>query len=435
MRIFTLDNTFGYNPRRAGLAYSLPDRLAIVQKLDDLGIDYVEAGCPAAAGSAQRFFDYARTGCNLAHTRLVALARIDAVREPMERDEDIHAAIDAGTPTVLLSACCWYAGMGGFEEYCRRIADAVRFLKTHALEVIFRDEDFFHCYAHDAVFALRTLEAAKAAGADVLCLRDSSGRGLPHLVREACLEVRKRFAGRLGISAHDDSDLAVANSLEAVEQGFTHVEGSMDSAGMRRGLASLGSLISTLEHQLGHTTIGPGKLDAMAEVARMITEAGAAASERRVLVGLDPHTSDDSRPFRAEHYELTSHSGLSGGVVTVATTTVQIRDTVRSETEEGDGAINALERSLRQCLFAPYPEVAAVRVAEYSVAALDPAQGTASPVRVTLVWETSGERWVSSGVAVDPIEAAWLALTDGFLAALARAGKTAPPVTDSLWAV
>jgi hypothetical protein len=434
MKIWTLDNTFGYDPRPAGLAYSLHDRLAIVRKLDELGIDYVEAGCPGAAGSIQRFFDHARTECNLARTRLVASARINAVREPMERDEEIHAAVEAGTPTVVLSAWSGYAGAGGSEEYCRRIAEAVRFLKTHALEVIFRDEDFFQCYSDDPVFPLRALEAAKSAGADVLCLRDSSGSGLPHLVREACLEVRKRFEGTLGISAHDDSDLAVANTLEAVEQGFTHVEGSMDGERGRRGRANLCSLISTLERKLGHTTIGPEKLKAMTEVARMITEGGAVSGER-VQVRVAPVPSGNPRPFLAEHYEVTSRSGMSGGVVTVATTALRIGDIVRSETEEGDGAINALERSLRQCLFALYPEVGEVRVTEYSVAVLHPAQGTGSPVQVTLAWEESGERWNTSGVAADPIEAAWLALADGFRAALARTGKAAPAVTDYSWAV
>src|SRR5579862_6862946 len=122
MRIFTLDNTFGCYPEHTGSACGLHGRLALVQKLDELGIDYVEAGCPAAGGSAQRFFDRARTECNLTHTRLVASARLDAAGEPMERDEEIHSAIDAGTPTVVLSACWWHAGTSGFEEYCHRIA-------------------------------------------------------------------------------------------------------------------------------------------------------------------------------------------------------------------------------------------------------------------------------------------------------------------------
>lgn len=210
MRIFTLDNTFGYNPGHAGLTYSLRDRLSLVRRFDALGIDYVEAGRPAGAGNIQKFFDHARTECGLGHTRLVATARLDDVRDVAERDDELRAVIDSGAPAVALSACCWHAGTAGYAGYCRKIEEAVRFLKAHALEVIFRDEDFFQCYCGDPIFALRTLEAAKSAGADVLCLRDSTGAGLPQLVREAAIEVRKRFEGMLGICAHDDADLALA---------------------------------------------------------------------------------------------------------------------------------------------------------------------------------------------------------------------------------
>ena len=489
MRIFTLDNTFGYNPGHAGLTYSLHDRLALVRRFDALGIDYVEAGRPAGAGNIQKFFDYARTECGLSHTRLVATARLDEVRDFMEQDDELRAVIDAGAPAVALSACCWQAGMAGYTGYCRKIEEAVRFLKAHALEVIFRDEDFFQCYCGDPIFAMRTLEAAKSAGADVLCLRDSTGAGLPQLVREAAMEVRKRFEGILGICAHDDADLALANTLEAVEQGFTHVQGSMDAYGPRRGLANLCSIISSLEHKLGHTTIDVHKLEEMAEVARQVGEASSAAFGRRVRVGVAQMTTPgetildgiepkllaalsstgkralldrihlmelegyefriangslellvreevdpQSRPFIAERYDLTSHSGLTGGVST-ATATVRSGESVRSETEDGDGAVNALERSLRQCLFAIYPDIATVHITDYHVTMLDPARGTASRVRVTLTWSESGERWVTAGVAGDLIEATWLALTDGFLLPLMRLGKTAAAAADSSWAV
>jgi 2-isopropylmalate synthase len=365
----------------------------------------------------------------------------------------------------------------------------VRFLKAHALEAIFRDEDFFQCYCTDPTFALRTLEAAKSAGADVLCLRDSTGAGLPQLVREAAIEVRKRFEGRLGICAHDDNDLALANTLEAVEQGFTHVEGSMDAYGSRRGLANLCAIISSLEHKLGHTTIGLHQLEEMAELARLMGEASSSAFGRRVRVGVAQMTTSgetildgiepkllnalsatgkrslldrihlmelegyefrvangtlellvreeldpQSRPFIAERYDLTSHSGLTGGVST-ATATVRSGGSIRSETEDGEGAVNALERSLRQCLFALYPEIADVHITDYHVSILDPAKGTASRGRVTITWATGSDRWVTAGVAGDLVEATWLALTDGFLLPLMRLGKPVAAAADSSWAV
>jgi 2-isopropylmalate synthase len=493
MRLFALDNTLGYNPGRAGLAFSLADKLAIVHKLDGLGIHYVEAGCPGAGGSARKFFTHARSECHLAHARLVALARLDAVQDALERDDEMLAVIEAAVPVVALSANCWHAGPDGFEQYCRRIGEGVRFLKDREFEVIFRAEDFFDCFAAHPAFALHTLEAAKAAGANVLCLRDSSGNALPHVMREICIEVRKRFEGTLGICAHDDSDLAVANTLEAVEQGFTHIEGSINAYGPRRGLANLCSIISNLEHKLGHTVIGPQSRGEMAAAARLVAEANGAALDRRGRVkvvrepsteqvlpalvdrqllarltetarreledriqlmeseGYDLRAADGTlelrvreafhpeiQPFVAEHYELTSHSALYGGALSTATTTVRVGEGIRSETEDGDGAVNALERSLRQCLFTLYPEIANIRVTDFHLAVLDATQGTTARVRVSLTWADSGRKWVTAGVSGDLIEAIWLALVDGYrlpLMRLAETGRPMPTAADSSWAV
>jgi hypothetical protein len=126
----------------------------------------------------------------------------------------------------------------------------------------------------DPPVALNLLEAAKANGADVVCLCDSAGGSLPHVIREVCLEVRKRFEGVLGIRAHNDSGLAVANTLEAVEQGFTHVEGSISAYGSCGGNADLCSIIANLEYKLGHTVVGRDNLEGMPGVARFIVGAG-----------------------------------------------------------------------------------------------------------------------------------------------------------------
>jgi len=493
MRVFALDNTFGHNPGRAGLSFTLADRLAIVQELDHLGIDYAEMGCPGASASVRKFFEYARTEFHPAHLRLAAAVRMEAVRDATERDEEIQAVVDSGAHTAIVSASCYRAGAGCYEEYCRRIGETIRFLKAHSLEVIFRHEDFIACFCREPMFAWHTLEAAKSAGADVLCLRDSSGCGIPELVREASAEVRKRFVGMLGICAHDDSDLALANTLEAVEQGFTHIQGSMNAYGERRGLANLCSIISNLERHSGHSVIGAERLGDMTRVARLVAEAGRTALERSgharlpqtpmaeesVLDRVDPQlvaglteagrrdllgriefleadgyelrTADGTlellvrdtlqpelRPFVAERYELTSHSAIHAAPVSTATATLRVGDAVRSETEDGDGAVNALERSLRQCLFALYPEIVSLMVTDYRVQVLDVAQGTAVRVRVSVEWAEAGLHWVTQGVSIDLIEATWLALVDGFRLSLMRREESANTVVaggDSSWAV
>jgi 2-isopropylmalate synthase len=492
MRVFTLDNTFGYNPGRADFPFSLADKAAIVHELDRLGIDYVEAGCPGAGNSAQKYFAYARAERPPAHCRLVAVLRLDAVKEPGDQDGEIRAVAEGGTPAVAVSACSWHVAER-IEDQRRKIGETVAWLKMRGLEVLFRDEDFFRLYLANSLFALRTLEGAKAAGADVLCLGDSSGAGSPQLVREICAEVRKRFEGILGICAHDDSDLALANSLEAVEQGFTHVEGSINAYGGRRGRANLCSIISAMEHKLAHTTIGREKLQEMNSVARIVAEAEAATLERRahatpvegarpgegMLQLLDPHllhglperrrralldqveameaanydlrhaggtlellareaVRPEIRPFFAERYELTSHSALSGGGLSTATVTIRTGDHVRTETEDGDGAVNALERALRQCLFAMYPEIAGVHMKDYQVKPLEPEEGTMSRARVSCTWSDGTRQWVTAAVAKDIVEATWLALVDGFRLPLVLLGDrrhAVPEPADSSWAV
>jgi len=490
MKVFTLDNTFRHHSGRAALSFSLADRFAIVRELDGLGIDYVEMGCPGASAGTRKFFGHARTECHLHHARLAASARLEFVRDHVGHDDELRFLLEADTPTAILAACGWHAEAVGAETYCLRIAEAIAFLKDREREVLFRDEDFFRSYSQDSAFALRMLEAAKTAGADILCLGDSSASGTPRLVRELALEVRKRFDGVLGICAHDDSDLALANTLEAVEQGFTLVEGSINAYGARRGLASLCSIISNLEHHMGHSTIGPRGIEEMTRTARLVADATTAAFGRRgpapvpyeptagttLLEDVDPallarltesarqalkdriqlleledydlrtaggtlellvrEASDpDARPFVAERFELTAHSALYGGAVSTATATVRIGEGIRCESEDGDGAVNAMERCLRQCLFAVYPEIANVQISDYRVQVVEASKGLSSRVRVWLTWSHAADRWVTLGVSGDLLDATWRALVDGFQLLLMRLGRTAPVPVDSSWAV
>ncbi len=138
--------------------------------------------------------------------------------------------------------------------------------------MVYDAEHFFDGYIANREFALRTLEAAKKAGADVLVLCDTNGGTMTPRLSAICADVRKRFDGVLGIHTHNDSELAVANTLAAVEQGFAHVQGCMNGYGERCGNANLTSIIANLELKLGHTTIGKEKLANLTAVARFIAE-------------------------------------------------------------------------------------------------------------------------------------------------------------------
>lgn len=132
-----------------------------------MGIDYVEAGCPGAGNHAHKYFAYARTERPPAHCRLTAVLRLDAMKEPEERDGEIRAVMQAGAPAVAISACSWHVA-ARVEDERRKIGETVALLKMRGLEVLFRDDDFFRSYLANRLFALQTLEAAKTAGADFL---------------------------------------------------------------------------------------------------------------------------------------------------------------------------------------------------------------------------------------------------------------------------
>src|SRR5579883_3366716 len=183
MRLAVLDHTLGQQTEPGSLLFSADDRLAIARRLDRLGIDLIEAGAPASDRKAREFFERARQECRLTHAELVASARMDGIREALSRDTGVQAVVDALTPVIALEGCCWHAGPVGLQEYCRRISETVRYFQSKGRRVIFRAEDFFDGYCTDPSFALRMLEAAKLAGADVLCLADSAGGTLPRTTR------------------------------------------------------------------------------------------------------------------------------------------------------------------------------------------------------------------------------------------------------------
>ena len=133
--------------------------------------------------------------------------------------------------------------------------------------MVYDAEHFFDGYLANAEYALQTLETAKNAGAGVLCLCDTNGGTLTGRLMEIVAEVRKRFDGMIGIHTHNDSGVAVANTIAAVEAGATQVQGCMNGYGERCGNANLASVIANLELKLGHTTIGPEKLASLSALA------------------------------------------------------------------------------------------------------------------------------------------------------------------------
>src|SRR5580698_9439002 len=240
MRIHTFDTTLRDGTQGEAVSFSVEDKLIIAQKLDELGIDYIEGGWPNSNPKDKEFFKRAKD-VKFKHARLTAFGSTRFAKNAVDQNPKL-------------------------------IGETIKYLKDHGREVVYDAEHFFDGFNANPEFALRTLEAAKKAGADVLCLCDTNGGNLTHRIIEVVSEVRKRFDGVIGIHTHNDCEVAVANTIAAVEAGCTHVQGCINGYGERCGNANIVSIIGNLELKLGHTTIGRENLQTLTTVARYIAE-------------------------------------------------------------------------------------------------------------------------------------------------------------------
>ncbi len=276
MRVFTFDTTLRDGTQGEAVSFSSEDKLLIAHKLDDLGIDYIEGGWPGSNLKDKDFFERARSE-RFEHARIVAFGATRFAKRSVHEDASIQAIVAAETPVVSIFGKSWdlhvHRALGvSEEENLQMIADTVRYFKSLGKEVVYDAEHFFDGYNANRDFALRTIEAAKKAGADVIVLCDTNGGTMTSRLAAICADIRKRMDGVLGIHVHNDCDLAVANTLAAVEQGFAHVQGCMNGYGERCGNANLTSVIANLELKLGHTTIGKDRLANLTSTAKFIAE-------------------------------------------------------------------------------------------------------------------------------------------------------------------
>ena len=179
MKISTFDTTLRDGTQGESISFSVDDKLIIAQKLDDLGIDYIEGGWPGSNPKDKEFF--ARAGdLNLHHAKLTAFGSTRFARNPVDEDRNVRALVEAGTPVVSIFGKTWDLHVKRAlgitqEENLVLISETVRYIKDHGKEVVYDAEHFFDGYIANPDYALRTLEAAHQAGADVLCLCDTNG--------------------------------------------------------------------------------------------------------------------------------------------------------------------------------------------------------------------------------------------------------------------
>ncbi|MGE4357551.1 MAG: citramalate synthase [Candidatus Omnitrophota bacterium] len=294
-KVFLYDTTLRDGTQKEGVSLSVEDKIKIAKKLDELGIHYIEGGWPASNPKDIDFFQRMR-GYPFKKAKLVAFGSTRRKNFKAEKDVNLAELMKAGTSAVTIFGKSWdlqvkYALQTSLEENLKMIFESVKFLKSKGLEVIYDAEHFFDGFKANPRYALSTIEKAALAGADNISLCDTNGGTLLEEISEIIREVKKRIKTPLGIHCHNDSDLAVANSLLAVRLGVVMVQGTINGYGERCGNANLCSIIPNLKLKMGIDCISDRQLSQLTEVSRYISEvANIVPRDEAPFVGLSAFT-------------------------------------------------------------------------------------------------------------------------------------------------
>lgn len=271
------DTTLRDGTQSEEINLSVQDKVRITRKLDDLGVHYVEGGWPGSNATDKEFFkeiqNYALKNCKVS-----AFGSTHMNRLTPENDPNLNALIESGAKAMSIFGKTWdfhaTSALGvTLERNIELISNSIAYLRPHVEELFFDAEHFFDGFKANPEFTINCLKAAHEAGADVLILCDTNGGSMPEDVAAACKAVQEQIPGcNIGIHAHNDCDLAVANSLAAVQNGAIQIQGTMNGYGERCGNANLCSIIPNLELKLGYETIGKDKLVKLKETSTYVTE-------------------------------------------------------------------------------------------------------------------------------------------------------------------
>jgi 2-isopropylmalate synthase len=281
------DTTLRDGSQQEGLSLTVDDKLRVAEQLDHLGVQFIEGGWPGANPKDAEFFRRAAAGDLRLHTAtLVAFGSTRKANTAAAHDPVLQNLLDAQTTALCLVAKSaeWHVTetlRTTLTEAIDMVADSVGYLTAHGRRVFVDAEHFFDGYRSNPGFSLDIIGAAEDAGAEVAILCDTNGGTLPADAERIVGTVRDRFAIQLGCHFHNDAGCAVANSLIAVRQGCTQVQGCVNGYGERTGNADLCATVPNLTLKMGVRTIGRDRLARLTPVAHHIAEL--------VNIAPDPH--------------------------------------------------------------------------------------------------------------------------------------------------
>ncbi|MFB3895293.1 MAG: citramalate synthase [bacterium] len=284
------DTTLRDGQQAEGITYSLVDKLRIAQKLDEFGVHYIEGGWPGSNPKDAGFFTRIKN-IPLKTAKIAAFGSTRHAKNTAATDPNIVALLKAETPVVTIFGKSWDLHVRDAlrvtpKENLDMIYDSVSYLKKQGREVIYDAEHFFDGYKSNPQYAIKTLQAASEAGAEVLALCDTNGGTMPGELAEIIRKTKQAISTPLGIHVHNDSGLAVANSLVAVEEGAVQVQGTINGFGERCGNADLSAIIPNLVLKYDISCIPKDNLKMITEVSRFVAEtANMVPNDKQPYVG------------------------------------------------------------------------------------------------------------------------------------------------------
>ena len=280
-RVFLFDSTLRDGAQAEGISFSVLDKLKIVKLLDELGVDFVEAGNPGSNPKDLEFFKEA-SKLKLAHAQLVAFGSTRRASIPIEEDLGTKHLLTAGTDVVSIFGKSWDFQVTDIirttlKENLQMIGDTIAYLVAQGKQVIFDAEHFFDGYSLNREYAIETVRSAIQAGATTVALCDTRGGSLPSFVARATADIVELVDSMqanviVGIHTHNDSSCADASSLLAVDSGARHVQGTLVGFGERCGNANLAAMIPSLQLKMGYEVLCEDSLAKLTLIARSVAE-------------------------------------------------------------------------------------------------------------------------------------------------------------------
>ncbi len=277
-KVEILDTTLRDGAQMEGISFSVNDKYKIADLLSSIGIKYIEAGNPGSNPKDRDFFQGFKEKCNLQSCS--TLAAFGSTRRKGVRPEDDAGIADllaADTDTIVMFGKVWEVEVRDIlrcskEENINMLSDSTAYFKSLGKEVIFDAEHFFESYYTNKEYALECLEAVRKAGASTVVLCDTNGATMPDKIAECVSDVVAKINCKIGIHCHNDSGVAVANSIAAVLAGATHVQGTFNGIGERCGNANLSTIIANLQLKYKIECIPQENIEMLTHVARAMAD-------------------------------------------------------------------------------------------------------------------------------------------------------------------